>query len=348
MEGRPTTAVYLFGTIGRWFSNTIGRKWFVPPMPTGKLASTLLRKKGPLQTDEETQSFFETIGVREGASLNEIGMAYEHAVDTLPEDMRKVLERKLHEYLRKEFVLAFEHMESFIKRGPQAWEEYWDPTRDAFGNLAVSEFASPEEEDQIMALRMPPQLDVTKFREYWKKNSSRFGTMLQEIYMPSRVRLTSNFGGRLARASLVMLPVMVLGLFPQYSSLSLGLQGLLASGFIFKGDRAVILEREKRSTEPIKTPAPSAQSSTSRTLVTSGVLCVHSLIGIGVSKLVGLYTSILEYLPPQLLRVACINFQFFIAALLWDTSDMTPSTYLKREEKRMSKLNNYLADLPNE
>ncbi|GFE56111.1 molecular chaperone protein, putative [Babesia ovis] len=316
-------------------------------MPTGTLASTILRKKGPLQTEEETKRFFDTIGVSSDASLPEISEAYEHAVHTLPSDMHKVLEESFDEFLRKQFVQAFEHMESFMERGQRGWEEYWDPTKDAFGNPVNMTSEAAELKDQIIADRMPPELDVTKFREYWKKNNTRFSTMLQEINMPSRLRLTSNFGGRLARASIFMLPVMLLGLFPQYSSLSLGIQGLLASGFIFKGDREIILKREQESSTSIATAEPIARSTSSRTLVTSLVLCVHSLIGIGAAKLFGYYTSILEYLPEQLLRVASINLQFFIAALLWDTSDITQSTYVKQEEKRMSKLTKYLPkDIP--
>ncbi|GBE59065.1 hypothetical protein BOVATA_005580 [Babesia ovata] len=341
---RPT-ALGLFGGLSGWFSNAIGSRWYVPPMPTGKLASTILRKHGPLQTEEETKSFFELIGAHRDADLVEIGQAYEHAVDTLPEDMREVLKRSFHEFLRKQFVEAFEHMESFIKRGPVAWEEYWDPSKDAYGNPVVSKFATPEEEDQAMADLMPPELDVSKFREYWRKNSSRFNTMMNKVDMTSRVRLTSNFGGRLLKCTTTMIPVMIMGLFPQFSSMSVALQGLLASGFIFKGDRAAILAREKKSLEPGPAAAPPARSPSSRTLLTSAVLCVHSLLGIGAAKLMEHYTAVLEYLTPQILKVASINFQFLIAALLWDTSDLTPSGHAKLEERRMSKITDTLTDI---
>ncbi|GIX60752.1 MotA/TolQ/ExbB proton channel family protein [Babesia caballi] len=238
------TALGLFDGLSGWFSQAFGNRWYVPPMPTGEFSSTLLRKKGELQSEKDTQEFFETIGVKRDASLFEISRAYEHALDTLPEDMRGILQHAFHEFLRKEFVNAFEHMETFIKRGPAAWEEYWDPSKDAFGN-PVTTVLSPEEEDKIMEKRMPPELDVTKFRDFWRKRSSRFGTIMSKVDMASRLRLTCNFGGRLVRCATTMVPVMLLGFFPQFSSTSLALQGLLASGFIFKGDRAVILEREK-------------------------------------------------------------------------------------------------------
>lgn len=342
MNRRTTTAIGLFGGIFSWFSNKLAGKWYVPPMPTGKRASSILRKHGPLQTAEETESFFETIGVRDGASLVEIGKAYENAVNTLPEDIHESLKKMFHEFLRKEFVSAFEHMESFMDRGPQAWEEYWDPSKDAFGNPVTSEFSSPEEEHKEMMERLPPQLDATKFKEYWIKNSSRFNTMLNRVEMPSRVRLTSNFTGRLVQCSSTMLPICLLGLFPQFSSLSIALQGLLASGFIFKGDHEVLLEREKNSTDPVPAEGPAPRSTPSKTLFTSLILCMHSLIGLGTYKLLSDYTSVLEYFTPQILKTACINFQFYIAALLYDTSDLTPYGHVKREEKRLSKLSETL------
>lgn len=50
MNRRTTTAIGLFGGIFSWFSNKLAGKWYVPPMPTGKRASSILRKHGPLQT----------------------------------------------------------------------------------------------------------------------------------------------------------------------------------------------------------------------------------------------------------------------------------------------------------
>ncbi|KAK1444661.1 hypothetical protein BgAZ_105670 [Babesia gibsoni] len=345
LDRGSTLKLSLFGNIFGWFTNTFSGKWYVPPMPIGQRASTILKKHGPLQSDEETQQFFDLIGVHKDANLIEIGKAYENARDTLPEDMHKSLKTSFNEYLRKEFVEAFEHMESFMNQGPEAWEEYWDPSKDAFGNPVTNKFGSPEEEDEVMMSRLPKQLDATKFREYWRKNSSRFNTMMREVDMPSRVRLTRNFSGRLVQCTSTMLPIFVLGLFPQFTSLSVALQGLVASGFIFRGDRKVLLQREKKLAEVVPTAGPKAKSTSSKTLITSMLLCAHSILGLGTCKLLCEKTSILEYLTPQILRTACINVQLFIAALLYDTSDLTPLEYVKREEKRLDRITDTLGDI---
>eukprot|EP00371_Babesia_bovis_P003035 XP_001611682.1 hypothetical protein [Babesia bovis T2Bo] len=314
-------------------------------MPTGNFASAILRKKGRLQTDAETQKFFETIGVTKDASLPHIINSYHNAIQTMSTERQKQLQETFEEFLRKDFVEAFEHMESYMQHGPAAWEEYWNPYKDEFGNPIEHSEERAMLKEHLIDEFTPPGINISEFREYWKANNTRFSAMMRNVDISARLRLTSNFFGRLPRACIFMLPVMGLGLFPQYSSLSLGIQGLLASGFIFKGDRESILAKEKTTETFLPLAEPVAKSKSSRTLVTSAVLTVHSLLGIGISKLLNAYTTLSEYLPYELLRVACINIQFFIAALLWDTSDMTRTAFVEREKKRMSKLSKYLTKL---
>ncbi|KAK2196653.1 hypothetical protein BdWA1_001902 [Babesia duncani] len=339
---KPTKSNFSIGLLDgtfSWINEALGGGWYVPPIPTGKKSSQILRENGgPIQTEEETASFFRIIGVNENSTLVDISNAFYDALNAMPEDMHESLHKSFSEYMRKQFLGAFEHLESFMDKGTESWSEYWNPKRDILGNITDNSDENFTEDMDILE-KMPPELFTERDKKEWEKNNTRFRKMMRKLDLPGLVRITSDFKNRCIRCCKTMVPVMLMGCVPKLSPLSMSLQVLFASKFMLDGDRELILkEQNELPTQDVEPALLVRRSLSARTFVTTLIVLLHSSLGIILSKIFIEFTDILDFITPDIFKTLVVNASLILSALIYDTSNMTPLQQQKRREEEYKQM----------
>ncbi|AFZ79293.1 hypothetical protein BEWA_021410 [Theileria equi strain WA] len=341
-ETTRRSSLYAFGFLKNLFSSNVPG-WYVPPIPVGERASVTLRKRGPLQTEEETQMLFHLLGLSEDATIQDVGEAYMNVVDVLPEDLHEGLKHSLEEYLRKHLVTLFEHMEAQMDKGPEAWTEFWNPEKDLLGNPVTQTKEELEKEEKAF-LEAIPNIKMDKFLKYWDEQNSRFNRVANAIDLPTLIRFSRNKKEKFLKCLVTMVPVMFAGLFPKFSSLSTAIEALFASKFIYSGNNSHEEEEPDRDAK-MNNLQKKTRSTSTKSLVTLAVIFAHSMIGLSVSTLIQLYTNISDFISPQILNTLLINFHIIVSAILYDTSDLPFSEQLRINQEKVSSINDTIGDI---
>ncbi|XP_952320.1 uncharacterized protein TA12955 [Theileria annulata] len=306
--------VHLFKSIKNWFlDEVIG--WYVPPLPTGQRTSYILKKKGPLLSDEERDRFLEAIGANEKDSIYTVLGKYRTFVKNRPFASVNTLESTFAEFLRRVFVENLEDMELAASYGMKDEEDGCDESGVSNLDKKFLKWINPAEEAEKHLI------DLAKHkRRYFGINTRKFRGL---------IRITKDFKGRLSKCSTTMLPIMLIGLVPKFGTLSIGASNICACIIIYgdkKTDRTYLLDKEEYLVK-----SEYDRSETVKSLATLFVVGVHTIIGYLISTL----TRIGSILSSDTINAFFINLQLTLCSLIYDTSEMTYEEKVKLSNGRL-------------